>query len=850
MTDDYLEFDIIIVGAALVGSSLACLLSRMQPTWRIALIDATAFKQQTSLDYDARSIVLTYGSQQIFEALNIWPELMPYAHAIKQLHMTEQGRLGRTRIQAAKQRVPALGYVIESYHLLQQLQQTLKQYPQVRWFCPATWQALSYQETTNHLVIDQDGQLTTLVAPLLVAADGAQSNIRSHYDIAVDVTEFKQTAIVMNLNLKDADHNIARERLTTTGPITLLPLYDGRHAMIWIVKESDAQRLMAYDDSTFMQCLHKELCVNSGQLVKIGRRVSYPLKEAVAQQALFPGGVLLGNAAHALHPMGAQGFNLGLRDTLELCQCLSSKTDVRAESAVTTAAVTSIETPSNTATHIQLALASYVKKRLRDQRVTTQHVRRLSRLFTSNKGAVKVLRACLLGIAQLPPVQSYITRQAIGLGHNIALPRLPTQPSSKLSDIPIIKYHKCLATHYDVVIVGGGIVGATMAIALARTPLKVALLDKRTMGAEDLESYDPRVSAITLSSQRILHNLGVWPLIATQRMTPYQHMSIWDSTTQQHVDFNAAEVDQPQLGWIVENKILLQALWQRLQTASHVDLGSEVNCEQLALMEEHAALETNQGRITASLLVGADGALSWVRDQAQIAVQEYDYQQIAIVATVKLARSHEFTAWQCFMPTGPLALLPLDDSHYGTIIWSCDTPVAQAHLKCSMVELGQLVSNKFEQRFGAVTLQSEAHAVPLRMRHAKQYVSSRLALIGDAAHTIHPLAGQGVNLGLLDAACLAQIIQDALAASSGWSSLKVLRQYERWRRTDNATMIAAMKIFKHSFAYTQPLIQGVRKQGMRWVNQMQCLKQMLMQHAMGYRSELPRYASISSDDSY
>ena len=815
------EFDITIIGAGLVGTSLACSLTRLKPDWRIALVDATPFKQVISPSYDARSIVLTYGSQKILDALHLWSTLAPLATPIKHLQMSERGHFGSLRMHAEEQQVPALGYVIEAYHLLQQLHQTLLTCDHVQWFCPAVWQDLHYQTNKNHLLVHYEKVLYNIESPLLVAADGAQSKIRAHYQIETEVFDFKQSAIVANLNLAEVKTDTAYERLTDKGPLTLLPLHDGRHALIWVLREEEVDHFKLCDDQQFIDILQRELSSDSQKIIKLGRRVCYPLKEIIARQQLFPGGLLLGNAAHALHPIGAQGFNLGLRDTLELCQCLT-------KSALTDYTQT---------------LRSYIDKRKSDQRSTARNTRSLSRLFTTEHVSLKYMRRLLIHIARWPLVQRKVAKRAMGLGLNISLPEL----SKPVRDHRQTVCHEVsqLASRYDIVIVGGGIVGATLALMLAKNPWRIALLDKQSFPQCDLHTYDPRVSAITLASQRMFNRLDVWSSITSHRVAPYQRMHVWDSQTNATLNFNAAEVDQPVLGWIIENKVLVSSLWDRLQSISNVDLCPEVVGESISLTESRAVLNTDQGCVESTLLIGADGARSWVRDQVGITLATSDYQQIAMVATVKLERSHDHTAWQCFMPEGPLALLPLDEPYHGTIIWSCNTASAIDYLNLPRAAFAALINSHFDARFGQVQVLEKPQSIPLHMRHANRYVLPHLALVGDAAHTIHPLAGQGVNLGLLDAACLAEVVTEALANGADWGNESVLRSFERWRRADNHTMVRAMELFKRGFGISHPIVNWVRGLGMRWVNHTTPVKRFLMHHALGTRRHLPSLAHPS-----
>ena len=811
------SFDLIIVGAGLVGASFANLIARFMPHWQIALVESASFKTPVSSDYDARSIVLTYGSQQIFESLGLWKFLTPYAKAIEQVQTTEKGRFGSVRLRAHHYQVPALGYVVESYRLLAELHGALKEQTNVQWFCPAQWQSLKYENECNHLQLICGQNMQLLQAPLLVAVDGAHSNIRAHYDIVADTFDFKQMALVANIELLKTGLSGAHERLTHQGPITLLPLYDGRYALIWILNQANSAIVKAYDDATFMAHLQAQLSPACEVITKIGKRSTYPLTEVVARQQHFPGGVLLGNSAHSLHPIGAQGFNLGLRDALVLSQTVKERW---------------VSAKSWSELH-----QSYVLARQKDQKHTIQTTRWLSHLFTIDRLPHRLGRRLVFHAMHLPLFKRRVAKQAMGLGLNMPLPLVQSKDQSQLTKS--FKICTTPQTDYDVVIVGGGIVGATLARCLINTPLKVALLDYQKPSPLDLKEYDPRVSALTLSSQQLFHNLGVWPQIIAGRVAPYQRMVVWDDRNRKEIKFNAAKIDHSLLGWIVENKIIRHALWQSLSTQDNIDCLSPVSCEKFSRDDQYSVLTTTAGTLKARLIVGADGALSWVRQHADFKWQEKSYQQHALVATVALTNPHQFTAWQCFTADGPIALLPLDDPYRATVIWSQDGGSPDERLTQETSALAAAMAVRLGQRFGEMTLLSKPVSFPLVMRHAKQYSKAGVVLCGDAAHTIHPLAGQGVNLGLLDAAALAELIITAHQAGTSLADERVLRRYERWRRGDSSTMIAAMEAFKQLFGHSNSLITSLRGLGLSWVNHSQLLKQFFMQHAVGQRRKLP-----------
>jgi 2-octaprenylphenol hydroxylase len=346
---------------------------------------------------------------------------------------------------------------------------------------------------------------------------------------------------------------------------------------------------------------------------------------------------------------------------------------------------------------------------------------------------------------------------------------------------------------FDVVIVGGGPVGgcagALLARAAAGTPgLSVALLEPRatellSLGAAVARApHDSRVVALSRASERVLDHTGAWARIAATRLSPYERMRIWHESvapaSEAALVFDAADVGQPNLGYIVENRLLQGALLESFaEHGGHIEPAALASLE---IGENEAKVLTTRGTLTARLVIGADGAQSRLRTAAGLSAEISSYAQTAIVATVATARSHEATAWQRFMREGTLAFLPLSDGT-SSIVWSADEALATALLELDALAFNRELDRASDLALGATRLIGERSSFPLRRLAAPRYVARRVALIGDAAHVVHPLAGQGVNLGLLDAAALAQLVQGAVARREDPGALGVLRAYERWR---------------------------------------------------------------------
>ena len=397
---------------------------------------------------------------------------------------------------------------------------------------------------------------------------------------------------------------------------------------------------------------------------------------------------------------------------------------------------------------------------------------------------------------------------------------------------------------YDIVIVGGGIVGLTLACALGSSSLRIAVIDQQASATKILtDDYDLRVSAITLASQKIFAALGVWQRIQARRASAFRKMHVWDATGNGYINFDSADIGESTLGYIIENSVIQAALYEQTQTYSNIDFICPAQLQQLKVHPESVALELVDGRqLITQLVIGADGAQSKVRKLAHIELTQRDYAHTAIVATIQTELPHQATAWQCFLPNGVLAFLPLAEAHTSSIVWSVTPQVAEHLNKLETKEFQQALTKAFAHRLGNVVNVSERVAFPLRMQHAKNYCLANIALLGDAAHTVHPLAGQGVNLGLLDAACLAEVILHAYNNKRAINSLATLRRYERWRKGDNLTMLALVAGFKHLFAGENKTIASARSLGLNLTNNLQLLKNFFMRQGMGIKGDLPSLA--------
>jgi len=395
----------------------------------------------------------------------------------------------------------------------------------------------------------------------------------------------------------------------------------------------------------------------------------------------------------------------------------------------------------------------------------------------------------------------------------------------------------------DVVIIGGGMVGLALAAALKESDLRIAVIESHVANDQLTPLPDVRVSALSRSSEIVLRNLNAWSGIVARRAAPYQAMEVWEQDSFARIEFNADAMMQPNLGHIVENRVIQLALLEQVQQQANVALHVPATCQSIAIGESEAWLTLSNGQaFSAKLVVGADGAHSWLRHQMNIPLTHWDYGHSALVANVRTREAHQQVARQIFTAQGPLALLPMSDPHLSSMVWSTEPSRAEALLNMSAAQFNRALTAEFDARLGLCEVVGERQVLPLKMRYARDFVAPRVALVGDSAHTIHPLAGQGVNLGLLDAASLAQELLSVWQQNCDIGELRHLRHYERWRKAEAAKMIAAMQGFRDLFAGDNPAKKLIRGIGMHLVGQLPGAKHEIMQRALGLKGDLPELA--------
>jgi 2-octaprenylphenol hydroxylase len=394
---------------------------------------------------------------------------------------------------------------------------------------------------------------------------------------------------------------------------------------------------------------------------------------------------------------------------------------------------------------------------------------------------------------------------------------------------------------FNIVVVGAGVTGLTIAALLAQSDcrdrfgLTIVDANKRAHHTPD-DDVGLRVSAISSGSAALLDSIGAWSAASEARICAYDRMRVWDeSSTPESSDalrFDAAEFGVPQLGFIVENTLLQDALLKVLDRET-VEL---IFATPIESMQSHSGghrLVLEDGRqIDADLVIGADGARSFVRNNVGIESEDYAYHQSAFVTHLRTEGSHRNTAWQRFLASGPLGMLPLADGRI-SVVWSTNEKQAQWAMSATDDELGTELGNVSDHVLGNLTVAGPRGVFPLHARHANDYVKAGIALIGDAAHAVHPLAGQGANLGLQDAATLADVVASAMASGEHAGDKPVLRRYERARKGPNAAMLHFMTGLNRLFATDSALLKELRTTGMWLFNRSGPIREHVVSVALG-----------------
>ena len=383
---------------------------------------------------------------------------------------------------------------------------------------------------------------------------------------------------------------------------------------------------------------------------------------------------------------------------------------------------------------------------------------------------------------------------------------------------------------YDVAIIGAGLIGSAFALLLSqRTDLRIALIERGKMLAEP-NTANQRVVALGSVATKLLDDVGVFSKLDRAHAYPYGKMTVWDDNTDAQLEFDAQEFGRGELGHMVDSVECNRLLQMELKQRSTVDLLFEFSPESLSFGDSTGQIKSNTQTLSARLIVAADGGRSWARQQAKIFSHRFHYEQTGIVAKVTSDKPHQDTAWQRFLGTGPLAFLPLADNQ-SSIVWSATSDFAEQLLQMPKAQFESSLTDAFDARLGKVELLSERLAFPLSSQRADQYHKANFVLIGDAAHSIHPLAGQGANLGFKDVLSLVSLLEGQ--APEAIADVALLKKYQRLRKADNEQTDWLMGMLHHAYQNDNPWWLVARARGVMALAGSRSMREMLVKHAIG-----------------
>lgn len=385
---------------------------------------------------------------------------------------------------------------------------------------------------------------------------------------------------------------------------------------------------------------------------------------------------------------------------------------------------------------------------------------------------------------------------------------------------------------FDCIIVGGGMIGASSALSLAQLGLSVALVEKaEPQTFSEQQPVDLRVSAISLSSQYLLESIGAWNTIKNLRSCPYQRLGVWEQDSA-YTEFKAEHISQEYLGHIVENRVIQLGLWHQIKTHNNIELFCPESVSKFEQANKEVLVYLKSQVLNAKVLIAADGANSVIRQQAGIGTTGWDYQQSAMLINVETELSQQNITWQQFRVTGPVAMLPLE-GNYASLVWYHNKTEIKRLSSLSNTQLTLEINQQFPQKLGEIKQVLAKGSFPLTRRHANHYKQGQVILIGDAAHSINPLAGQGVNLGFKDVLALKNVIAEAIGNGETWYNEAVLERYEQLRRPDNLLMMSTMDAFYGTFSHSSSKVKFLRNVGLSLINKSSRLKNKALAYACG-----------------
>lgn len=801
------DYDVVIVGGGLVGASMACALESADVT--VAIVERFAPDSAAQPSFDERTIALTWSSRQVFNALGVWDAAEADASPIRDIHISDRGHVGECVLSHRDAGTDALGYVVTTRALGLALHERVENVANATLLCPAEVDSVkSHADRADvHVRVQGEDVPRVLTTHLLIMADGGRSAVGEQLGFVAKRKVYTQSALITTVRSDRAHGGRAYERFVGSGPLALLPLHESDFAVVWTLEPEAVETMRELADDRLLARLQLAFGDQAGRFTAIGERQLYPLSVTRVSRPTAPRVVAIGNAAHVVHPVAGQGFNLGLKDVADLAEQICSRR------------LTGDDIGD---AH---ALRRYVRLRRRETRNVRNFTDSMIGVFASDFPPLVVGRNLgLMAIDRLPPVRRALLERTMGL-HG----RQPKLVSGR----PLQATQAAARQHYDVVIVGAGLIGAALACLLGDTRYRVALVDRAPPPSVPSGDFRLRINAYNRAAERMLADCGVWDRLPAERVFPFRRVYCGNAGGEGAVRFAATDIGETHLGHFVENDLVTAILMDRVAEFDNVDTMTDAELTDVSFEREQAVVHlAGRDALAARLLVGSDGANSRVREAAGIGVSRHPYHQRCIVGTIKFDGDLDETAWQRFLRTGPVGLLPLAPG-YCSLAWSCDEAHAERLLALDDDAFRDELHAAIRGRLGNITGIGQRASFPLMARDATTYVADRTVLVGDAAHVIHPLAGLGANIGFQDIWALSRSlleVADDPAADIG--APYRLRHYERSRHRENRVVMSTMSAFNAVFSNDVYALEKLRNGALSVANLVLPAKNLLMRRAM------------------
>lgn len=798
------QYDIIIVGCGLVGGSLALSLPE---SLSIAVIDA-----HSPMHLQPGFLALNRLSCHILKLFGVWENIAAYskdsATPIKQIAISECGNPSTDSLilHAEDMGAPALGFVTSTTAIRETLLPLLKSKQNITLYCPQQAEEIQWpNEGIEDITVTLAEKQKKLHAKLLIIADGGRSALRQQLGFDIHEKNTAHHIVITQLKANKPHQNQAFERFTSEGPIALLPIHQDDYVLVWTMKSTDVPRFLEKNEKrllTDLQAAYGEKNIEGWQ--EIGERKTYPIIGSHVQYPIKTRLVLMGNAAHTVHPVGAQGFNLSLKDAWMLNQliqdALEHKRDIGSETL----------------------LKEYAKMRQPDTDFVLYFTQSLLNIFSWDLPFFTKLRSRFMSWMN----QSAYLKQLV-LEKTAGVPQF-IENAGRTSFVPTV----CTEKTYDIIILGNRLIGSTLACAL-NPRYRIAILDKASTPpppSATSDQFELRINAYNRASEELLRAIGIWDTLPKERLFAFD--KIFATHEKNDLSFCSRTMGEPHLGHFIENDVVTYYLHQHIKNLSHIDFIDDASIAAILPNQENIQIITDDGRpFSAKLLAACDGAHSITRQLLGLAVSHHPYFQRCIVCNIFFDGDLDGTAWQNFLKTGPIGLLPLR-SGACSLAWSCDNAEAQRLLALPDEDFIDALNNVTLGRLGNILHVSSRQSFPLKAQHAEHYCAERTLLLGDAAHTIHPLGGLGANLGFQDVIAAATLLNDTRISARDIGRRYLLEKYEKMRRSHNARVMDMMTAFNAMFHQTHPLLNPLGRLSLNLANNITPIKNALFREAM------------------